>query len=159
MVEIVEFGDDDVEWYADVLADTVAAVSHSGVVAGAAALQSIAREIWMGRLTTTAGGLGAGEPATSNRLRNETLRTQVFVRDGFRCTYCGRRAVPRSILVAIHDLFPDNLPYDVRYHRGKVHPVFWALAPEADHVLAHAAGGEHSREPHDTARRLQYPQG
>ena len=145
MVEIVEFGDDDVERYADVLADTVAAVSRSGVVAGAAALQPIAREIWMGRLTTKK-GLGAGEPATSNRLRNETLRAQVFVRDGFCCTYCGRRAVPRSILVAIHDLFPDDLPYDVHYRRGKIHPVFWALAPEADHVVAHSRGGANALE-------------
>lgn len=33
------------------------------------------------------------------------------------------------------------LAYDVHYTRGNIHPVFWALAPEADHVLAHSRGG------------------
>jgi len=50
------------------------------------------------------------------------------------------------VLVAIHDLFPEAIPYDPHYAHGKMHPVFWALAPEADHRHPHAHGGENSLE-------------
>lgn len=140
MTEIVAFNDSDVERYADVLAKTVAAVARGGLAAGALELQPIAGEIWMGRLAASR-EVAHGGSAAGSRLRDENLRAQVFIRDRFRCTCCGGRAVPRSILVAIHDLFPEQVPYDAHYTRGKIHPVFWALAPEADHVVAHSRGG------------------
>ncbi len=125
--------------YAEVLSATAAAVAREGIDAGARELGSIAGEIWMGRLTTS------GDPGPSGgggrRVGNEDLRAQVFIRDGFRCTLCGGPTVPRSILVAFHDLYPAELPYDAHYKRGRIHPVFWALAPEADHVLALSRGG------------------
>lgn len=140
MVDILTFDIADVERYADIITKAVTAVASSELTAAAAELQPIAGEIWMGRLTA-AGRLGHDGSEAGNRVRNESLRAQVFIRDGFRCTYCGGRAVPRCILVAVHDLFPDAVAYDDHYTRGKVHPVFWALAPEADHVLAHSRGG------------------
>lgn len=140
MVDILEFGATEVERYAEVLTNTARAVARAGRDAALAELQPIAGEIWMGRLTTVSRP-GSDAIGARRRVVNETLRAQVFVRDGFRCTYCGGRAVPRSILVAVHDLFPEQVPYDVHYTRGKMHPVFWALAPEADHVLAHSRGG------------------
>lgn len=141
MVDITAFDDADVDKYADVLERTVASVSEGDLIAATAQLHPIAGEVWMGRLTSAGETqTGGGSPARA-RLTNETLRAQVFVRDRFRCTYCGRSAVPRSILVAIHDLFPDAVAYDVHYARGKIHPVFWALAPEADHVYPHSLGG------------------
>lgn len=140
MVEVLTFDVADVERYADVLTKAVAAVASEGLTAAAAQLQPITGEAWMGRLTAT-GKLGPGGSGAGERVRNESLRAQVFIRDKFRCSYCGGRAVPRSILVAVHDLFPDAVAYDAHYTRGKVHPVFWALAPEADHVLAHSRGG------------------
>lgn len=140
MIEVLSLGGMESERYADVLSNTARAVADEGLSEASAALQPIAGEIWMGRLTT-ASRAGEERAAAPPRLRNETLRAQVFVRDGFRCTSCGERAVPRSILVAIHDLFPDLVAYDVHYTRGKIHPMFWALAPEADHVLAHSRGG------------------
>ncbi|GAA1822482.1 HNH endonuclease [Agromyces salentinus] len=140
MVDIVTFDAADVERYAGILTGAVAAVAGGDLVSAAAALQPIAGEVWMGRLTA-AGKVGNREAVAGVRPRNESLRAQVFIRDGFRCTYCGGRAVPRCILVAVHDLFPDAVGYDVHYKRGKIHPVFWALAPEADHVVAHSRGG------------------
>ncbi|MEV5068709.1 HNH endonuclease [Microbacterium sp. LMI12-1-1.1] len=140
MVDILEFGAVEVERYAEVLTQTAQAVARADRDAAIAALHPIAGEIWMGRLTT-ANRSGSNAVRAARRVGNETLRAQVFVRDRFRCTCCGGRAIPRSILVAIHDLFPDQVSYDVHYTRGKMHPVFWALAPEADHVLAHSRGG------------------
>ena len=140
MVEIFEFGVADAERYADLLAKTVSAVANDDLAGAADALQPIAGEIWMGKLTS-AGRRVNGGSAAGARLRDELLRAQVFIRDGFRCTYCGVRAVPRSILVAVSDLFPEAVQYDIHYRRGKIHPVFWALAPEADHIFAHSRGG------------------
>lgn len=144
MVDILTFDWASAERYADILTSSVAAVADGDLAAASERLQPIAGEVWMGRITTTrmaAEGAGGGA-----RPRNETLRAQVFVRDGFRCTHCGGRAVPRSILVAIHDVFPDAVPYDAHYRRGKIHPVFWALAPEADHVHPHSRGGANTFE-------------
>lgn len=58
-----------------------------------------------------------------------------------RLPYCGGRTIPRCILVAISDVLPDELPHQPHYRRGTVHTVSWALAPEADHVVAHSSGG------------------
>jgi hypothetical protein len=145
MIEVLEFNVSDVERYADVLAETVAAVADSDRSNAVNALAPIAGEVWMGRLTSV-GKAGFGGAATGARVTDESLRARTFFRDGFRCTYCGGRAVPRSILVAIHDLFPAQIAYDPHYGRGKTHPVFWALAPEADHVFAHSRGGANKLE-------------
>ena len=106
---------------------------------------AIAGEIWMGSLTVL-GTSSVGAAVPWPRVKNETLRAQVFARDRFRCTACGGRAVPRCILVAVHDLFPEQLVYDPHYKRGYIHPVFWALAPEADHVVPHSQGGQNTLE-------------
>lgn len=49
--------------------------------------------------------------------------------------------MPRCVLVAISDVFPELFSYHPNFARGKIHPAFWALAPEADHVIAHSSGG------------------
>jgi len=103
-------------------------------------LAPIAGEVWMGRLTLHGATAAGSETRTSRRVSDRT-RAEVFLRDGFLCTYCGGRTIPRCILVAISDVFPDEFPYYAHYRRGTVHPAYWALAPEADHVVAHASGG------------------
>ena len=65
----------------------------------------------------------------------------MFLRDHLRCTYCGGRVIPRCVLVAISDVFPESFAYDPHYGRGRIHPAYWGVAPEADHVLAHSRGG------------------
>lgn len=145
MVDIFSFDDSDIDRYATILSTTVAAVQAGSLNDAAGALEPIAGEIWMGRVAVL-GAQRGGEVVLGARLKNETLRAQVFVRDRFRCTACGGRAVPRCILVAVHDLFPEWLLYDVHYKRGHIHPVFWALAPEADHVVAHSRGGLNTLE-------------
>lgn len=124
MVDILELGAAEVERYAEVLESTARAVARDGRDAAIAELQPIAGEIWMGRVTTTSTPRIGAVGARRRRVDNETLRAQVIVRDGFRCTYRGGRVIPRSILVAVHDLFPGEVPYDVHYTRGKMHPVF-----------------------------------
>lgn len=145
MVNIFRFDDSDIDRYATSLSSTVAAVQAGSFTDAVSAFEPIAGEIWMGSLTVL-GTRSAGEVVFGARVKNETLRAQVFARDRFRCTACAGRAVPRCILVAVHDLFPKQLPYDPHYKRGHIHPVFWALAPEADHVFPHSLGGQNTLE-------------
>lgn len=133
MVDILTFDIADVERYADIITKAATAVASSELTAAAAELQPIAGEIWMGRLTA-AGRLGHDGSEAGNRVRNESLRAQVFIRDGFRCTYCGGRAVPRCILVAGE---PDHTP------RGVQHP-----------QVRLADGRPSSRRTHPRQRRL-----
>lgn len=142
-MDIDLFMDADVERYASVLRDSAELVREGDLVHAEATLASIAGEVWMGRLATAKFPADRSEVAPS-RTSDERLRARVFVRDGFTCTACGGRAVPRCVLVAIHDLFPKALPYNANYKRGFTHPVFWLLAPEADHKVAHSRGGENS---------------
>lgn len=145
MVNIYSFGDSDIDRYATSLSSMVAAIQAGSLADAVGALEPIVDEIWMGSLTVL-GTRSVGEAVHGARVKNETLRAQVFARDRFRCTACGGRAVPRCILVAIHDLFPEQLLYDPHYKRGHIHPVFWALAPEADHVVPHSQGGQNTLE-------------
>lgn len=137
--EIFLLGDDAAAWYSGVLAEVAAAVPSS-IAHARQLLEPIAGEVWMGSLTLHA-ATGPGSDVRTSRRVSDRTRAEVFLRDGFLCTYCGGRTIPRCILVAISDLFPDDFPYYAHYRRGTVHPAYWALAPEADHVLAHASGG------------------
>ncbi|MGK3949919.1 HNH endonuclease [Microbacterium sp. K2] len=137
--EIHALRDDAAAWYSDVL-DAVTAAIPSSVDRARQILEPISGEVWMGSLTLHGVTAPGNNDRTSRRVADRT-RAEVFLRDGFLCTYCGGRTIPRCILVAISDVFPDEFPYYAHYRRGTVHPAYWALAPEADHVLAHAGGG------------------
>jgi len=137
--EIHTLRNDAAAWYSGIL-DEVTAVLPSSIERARALLAPIAGEVWMGSLTLH-GATGAGTVSRTSRRVSDQTRAEVFLRDGFTCTYCGGRTIPRCILVAISDVFPDEFPYYAHYRRGTVHPAYWVLAPEADHVLAHANGG------------------
>lgn len=44
-------------------------------------------------------------------------------------------------MVGISDVFPQAFPYVSSYARGRIHPAYWVLTLEVDHVLAHSRGG------------------
>jgi hypothetical protein len=137
--EVHTLPDDAAAYYSGVL-DAVTAALPSSIEHARQLLTPIAGEVWMGSLTLH-GATTPGVDVRTSRRVTDAARAEVFVRDGFTCTYCGGRTIPRCILVAISDVFPDEVPYYAHYRRGTVHPAYWALAPEADHVLAHADGG------------------
>jgi len=139
MSEVFTFDASDAERYADTLA-AATAIAAADIDRARAELASVAGALWMGSLKQAAGSCGVDGTA-SRRLRDDALLARVFVRDHFRCTHCGGRVIPRSILVELSDLFPAEIPYDPHYKRGATHPVYWALGPEADHVFAHSRGG------------------
>jgi hypothetical protein len=140
MVLIDEFGDRAVDRYADALTSTANALAREDISSAAAMLAPIAGELWNARVPRS-GPAGPGSDTKTPRRVPEIVRARVFLRDGFRCQYCGGRTIPRCILVAISDVFPAAFAYDPHYGRARIHPAFWVLAAEADHVLAHSRGG------------------
>lgn len=140
MTLVGELAVDAVDWYADTLSGVAEALAVSDVKTARERLEPIAGEFWTGRLSF-AGSAGPGGAGTTARRVSDRTRAQVFLRDHLRCTYCGGRAIPRCVLVAISDVFPESFAYDPHYGRGRIHPAYWAVAPEADHVLAHSRGG------------------
>ena len=140
MTLVVELAVDAVDWYTGILSAVAAALAVSDVETARERLAPIAGELWMGRLSFAGSG-SAGPPGAMARSVSDRTRAQVFLRDNLRCTYCGGRAIPRCVLVAISDVFPESFAYDPHYGRGRIHPAYWAVAPEADHVLAHSRGG------------------
>lgn len=138
--EIHTLRDDAANWYSSILADTTDALLTRSYEDALEVLSPIAGEIWMGSFPLY-GKTAEGVTERSSRKVPEKIRAQVFQRDGFLCSYCHGRTIPRNILVALSDVFPDAFPYYRHYARGTLHPAYWALAPEADHTLAHANGG------------------
>ena len=132
----------DVDRYADTLSASARMMTDGDLVEARRSIESIAFERWDGRLRYAAKSTPASD-RSERRVRGVTdsVRAQIFLRDKMTCTYCGGRCIPRSVLIAFSDLFPDELPYHPNYRRGSIHPMYWALAPEADHTFAHARGG------------------
>lgn len=137
--EVHHFRGDGVAVYSAVLT-AVAEVLPSSFEQARELLMPIADEVWMGSFPLH-GTTDDGVKSRSSRAVPDKLRAQVFLRDRFLCSYCSGRTIPRNILVALSDVFPDALPYNAHYRRGATHPVYWLLAPEADHTIAHAQGG------------------
>lgn len=140
MIDVTQLSDDSGETYADAIARAGEAMALRDLDLAAEMLAPIAGERWRGALRLFPGSRALSAERAPRSVPNRT-RARVFVRDRFRCTYCGGRVIPRCILVAVSDVFPEELAYHPNYARGQIHPAYWALAPEADHVLAHSAGG------------------
>ena len=132
----------DVDRYADALSASARASANGDLDEARRSIEPIAFERWEGRLRHAAKTESASDGG-ERRARDVTdrVRALVFLRDKMTCTYCGGRCIPRNVLLAFSDLFPDALAYHPNYRRGSIHPMYWALAPEADHKFAHARGG------------------
>jgi len=128
-----------VDRYADVLFAVAAALVNDDVDLARVRLSPIAGERWFGSVKLA--GVQQSDGVFKRVPIKERDRALTLIRDGFRCSACGGRAVPRGVLVALSDVFPNELPYQPHYKRGEIHPVYWALAAEADHVLPSSSGG------------------
>ena len=148
MNEILSFDFESAENYASVLASAADAIVSGEIALAEERLLPVAGHVWAGRITAPT--RTPTEPSTEGRRRRrnlpEQLRAQVFMRDGFRCSGCGGRTIPRNVLVAFSDAYPIAIPYNRHYVAASTHPAYWALAPEADHVVPHSRGGEDSLE-------------
>ncbi|SNS92548.1 HNH endonuclease [Micrococcales bacterium KH10] len=141
VADILAIDDEAVERYVDVLSAVSSSIENSNLERAVIELAPIADELWFGRFVRPARSpaLDANTEIAKRAVSHQD-RVNVFRRDCFLCLYCGKRTIPRCVLVAISDVFQDAFAYHPNYKRGALHPAFW-LAPEADHVVAHARGG------------------
>lgn len=141
MTLVDSFPDGAVDLYADAIAAASDAIRAGDVQEARDRLAPIAGERWAGavRVTRTA---APGTVERRARDVTDATRAAVFVRDRFRCSLCGGRGLARCVLVALSDVFPELVPYDRHYGRGRIHPAYWVLALEADHTVPHARGGD-----------------
>lgn len=145
MTNVTEFSPTDIETYSSALLRAAEWVSAGDLAAAQSSLNPIAGAIWQGKLSSRKAASAEASEMRSRTSQN-AVRAQVFVRDRNLCTACGGKTIPRNILVAMHDLFPEEIPYHPNYKRSFTHPAFWFLAPEADHVMPHSQGGAFTLE-------------
>ena len=91
--------------------------------------------------------LSVPKPQPINENLRDTLRspkkyeTQVFLRDGYRCRYCGIKLVSNKLLT----LFEKSLNSPI-FRKGPTnldrHGIFHIFKPVADHVIPWSLGGK-----------------
>jgi 5-methylcytosine-specific restriction endonuclease McrA len=140
VVLIDQLAPDAVDRYADTLTAVATALLVGDVEGARAAIQPMAGERWTGRVGT-ARTTAEAAPGAKPRRMPEGVRAEILIRDRFRCSRCGGRGLARPVLVAVSDVFPNELAYHRNYRHARVHPAYWALALEADHTAPHSRGG------------------
>lgn len=69
------------------------------------------------------------------------IEAEVFRRDGFRCRYCQRRVLSRSVLKAFHGVVGDDL-FQMGPTNASTHGAALAFRAVADHLVARKRGGK-----------------
>lgn len=67
---------------------------------------------------------------------------EIYVRDGFRCRYCGRRTIPTVILELLGGIYPEVFPFHRHWKGGRTHPAIISRSPVIDHVVPGSQGGD-----------------
>ena len=109
MAHVTEFSPADIEKYANTLLRAAEWVSAGELTAAQSSLKPIAGAIWQGKLSSRKAA-SAEVSEMKSRTSQNAVRAQVFIRDRNICTACGGKTIPRNILVAMHDLFPAEIP-------------------------------------------------
>jgi 5-methylcytosine-specific restriction endonuclease McrA len=125
------------------LQSAAAAVEAGEVTKGREALAPIAGKLWLERVprAPVLRSRPFGQVATTRRNFSIRLVAQAMQRDRFHCRYCSQRIVPVRVLASLSALYPDALPYYEHYTTGTVHPAFWLVAAEGDHLIPGSRGG------------------
>lgn len=70
------------------------------------------------------------------------VQAEVFVRDGFRCRYCGGRVILIPVMRVLSGIFPEQFPYHSNWKSDVTHPAFWARSACLDHIEPGSLGGD-----------------
>jgi hypothetical protein len=65
----------------------------------------------------------------------------LYIRDGWRCRYCGCRVIYGRARDILRKAYPDEIPWPAS---GPSHGGFFALTATPDHVVPYAGGGDNS---------------
>lgn len=78
------------------------------------------------------------------RMPPESVEISIFLRDGWRCRYCGTRVISRKARSIFIKQFPDETHWvNAEYKR---HTSLHSQAASLDHILPHSRGGDNSKK-------------
>lgn len=74
------------------------------------------------------------------RMPSSSEQTAIFVRDGWRCRFCGIKVISRAARLALVKKFPAETRWSGP--EFKRHSALYAMASSLDHVVPHGQGGK-----------------
>ncbi|MFT3777150.1 MAG: HNH endonuclease signature motif containing protein [Ottowia sp.] len=90
---------------------------------------------WQRTMPAAAPGLARSAP----RMPSASRERAIYMRDGWRCRYCGTRVVERAMRTRLHRLMPEAARWGAR--NADKHSALAALSASLDHVVPHSRGG------------------
>ena len=82
---------------------------------------------------------GVGLERSAQRMPSSSAERAIYVRDGWRCRYCGTRVIDRSSRARLHRCLPDVARWGAR--NADKHTALAALSASLDHIVPHSRGG------------------
>ena len=82
---------------------------------------------------------GVGLERSAQRMPSSSAERAIYVRDGWRCRYCGTRAIDRIMRARLHRCLPDVARWGAR--NADKHTALAALSASLDHIVPHSRGG------------------
>ena len=80
-----------------------------------------------------------GLERSAQRMPSSSVERAIYVRDGWRCRYCGTRVIDRSMRARLHRCLPDVARWGAR--NADKHTALAALSASLDHIVPHSRGG------------------
>ena len=80
-----------------------------------------------------------GLERSAQRMPSSSVERAIYVRDGWRCRYCGTRVIDRSMRARLHRCLPDAARWGAR--NADKHTALAALSASLDHIVPHSRGG------------------
>jgi 5-methylcytosine-specific restriction endonuclease McrA len=130
----------------EAISGAVQAVIAGDRAAAGAHLEPIRGELWSGMPAWDRPTVGHPRQLVQTPGHSSTpvRAAETFVRDRFQCRYCGQRLIPVCLMSVLSRLFPAELPYVSTYKQGAIHPAYWEIGAEADHIVPGSRGGSWS---------------
>ncbi len=131
--------------YHTALREAAEAFLLEGLEAGRLVLVPIAGHIWPG---LPSGAIMRAKQITPTKIKvgkrsfSAERSAKTFLRDKFRCRYCGCEIIPKPIAILMSGLYSQELPFHPNYKSGFVHSLYWTRVAEADHLVAGSVGGD-----------------
>jgi len=80
-----------------------------------------------------------GLERSAQRMPSSSVERAIYVRDGWRCRYCGTRVIDRSMRARLHRCLLDVARWGAR--NADKHTALAALSASLDHIVPHSRGG------------------
>lgn len=80
---------------------------------------------------------------TKARMPSKKMAQDIFLRDGWRCRFCGIRILSLEAIKLLDSIFPNEVRWRAKPYRNR-NSAFNVLASSLDHILPHSRGGDNS---------------